>query len=96
MLGDREKDRRTGLQTAGRERRGPVNAEERTVKPDPFSGGALIVTVNCPDYVPTVFDNFSANVVVNGSTVNLALWDTAGQEDYNQLKPLSYHGADVF
>ncbi|CAA2978519.1 rac-like GTP-binding 5 [Olea europaea subsp. europaea] len=42
------------------------------------------------DYVPTVFDNFSANVVVDGSTVNL------GQEDYNRLRPLSYCGADVF
>ncbi|XP_042042211.1 rac-like GTP-binding protein RAC13 isoform X2 [Salvia splendens] len=48
------------------------------------------------DYVPTVFDNFSANMILDGSTVYLGLWDTAGLEDYNRLRPLSYKGADVF
>jgi len=28
--------------------------------------------------------------------VNLGLWDTAGQEEYNRLRPLAYPNCDVF
>ncbi len=48
------------------------------------------------EIVPTVFENYSSSETVDGNTVNLRLWDTSGVEEYDRLRPLSYHQTDVF
>jgi Ras-related C3 botulinum toxin substrate 1 len=47
-------------------------------------------------YIPTIFDNYSATVDVDGTPIQLALWDTAGQEEFDSLRPLSYPNSHVF
>jgi len=44
---------------------------------------------------PTVFENYTVNILVQNNEVELTLWDTAGQEDYDQLRRLSYPDSDV-
>nr|XP_054100975.1 rho-related GTP-binding protein RhoQ isoform X3 [Callithrix jacchus] len=48
------------------------------------------------EYVPTVFDHYAVSVTVGGKQYLLGLYDTAGQEDYDRLRPLSYPMTDVF
>jgi len=47
------------------------------------------------EYEPTIFENYVAEIRLDGKAVQLALWDTAGQEEYERLRPLSYSKAHI-
>ncbi|KAG8234306.1 hypothetical protein J437_LFUL013046 [Ladona fulva] len=48
------------------------------------------------DYVPTAYDNYNVVVNVDGRPIRLQLCDTAGQDDFDSLRPLCYPGTDVY
>ncbi len=45
--------------------------------------------------MPTVFENYIVHVEFEGHPIKLNLWDTAGQEDYDKLRPLGYSDSDL-
>ncbi|NXV03171.1 RHOF protein, partial [Cettia cetti] len=46
-------------------------------------------------YAPSVFEKYTTSVTVGRKEVTLNLYDTAGQEDYDRLRPLSYQNTNV-
>eukprot|EP01084_Bolivina_argentea_P319487 554159_1 len=49
------------------------------------------------DYVPTVLDNYSENMLVDGKDIQLCLWDPhSGRDSYERLRPLSYPCTEIF
>ena len=55
------------------------------------------VTANTREQIaiPTVFENYVVDIEVDRKHVELALWDTTSQEDYERLRPLSYPDSHV-
>ena len=50
-----------------------------------------------PSYIPSVCDDYTADLTVGGKSVYLELCDTATSEDLERLRPLlSYPNTDVF
>ncbi|PVF94900.1 putative GTPase Rho1 [Serendipita vermifera] len=45
--------------------------------------------------MPTFWENYAVNMEIEGQIIGLVLCDTAGQEDYDRLRPLSYPNTDV-
>jgi Rho family protein len=41
-------------------------------------------------YEPTVFENYIHDIFIDGQQIQLSLWDTAGQEEFDKLRSLSY------
>ena len=48
------------------------------------------------EYIPSVFDTYTSDLMVDGKTYTVTLWDTAGQDDYDNIRWLSYPETDLF
>ena len=49
-----------------------------------------------PDrYVPTILENYTREVTMNNVTYRINAWDTAGQYEFDKLRPLTYACANV-
>ncbi|RSH92402.1 Rho GTPase [Saitozyma podzolica] len=56
-----------------------------------FTNGTLFGQSYFPTtYEPTVFENYVELLQVDDQAVEMSLWDTAGQEEFDRLRSLSY------
>ncbi|KAI8370964.1 rho3 protein [Blakeslea trispora] len=84
-----------------------IKTEEKTVHRklvvcgDGATGKTSLLSVFTRDYFPdvyepTVFENYVQEMTIEGQTVELSLWDTAGQEEFDRIRLLSYENTHVY
>ncbi|XP_025771201.1 rho-related GTP-binding protein RhoD [Puma concolor] len=66
--------------------------ETVSLTPSDSQTGAVLQAFS---YTPTVFERVTVNLQMKGKPLNLQIWDTAGQVDYDRLRPLFYPDASV-
>ena len=49
-----------------------------------------------PNFDIACFVEYDSNVIIDGISVNLSMWETIEKDDYDRLRPLDYPLADVF
>uniref|UniRef100_UPI00358F5E19 rho-related GTP-binding protein RhoE-like n=1 Tax=Myxine glutinosa TaxID=7769 RepID=UPI00358F5E19 len=47
------------------------------------------------NYIPTVFENYTASFELEGQRIELLMWDTSGLPHYDNVRPLSYHDSNA-
>ncbi|XP_044763529.1 rho-related GTP-binding protein RhoC-like [Coccinella septempunctata] len=67
---------------------------------DGACGKTSLLTAQCNNtfsemYLPSIYETYLTSVTYESSVISFALWDTAGEEDYDRLRPLSYPRTDV-
>ncbi|XP_035514605.1 rho-related GTP-binding protein RhoF-like [Morone saxatilis] len=90
-------------QTGSRANRGNTSLQEEfkvVIVGDGGCGKTSLLTIYTKgvfptEYVPSVFDKTVVNSRYRGQQFRLHLYDTSGQDDYDRLRPLSYHSVNV-
>ncbi|XP_034284666.1 rho-related GTP-binding protein RhoF [Pantherophis guttatus] len=89
-----------GSREASEPRKGSKTELKAVVVGDGGCGKTSLLLVHAKgafpeQYAPSVFEKYTTNVIVGKKEVILHLYDTAGQEDYDRLRPLSYQSTHV-